>query len=178
MGGRSGQGVRQGAVSATLARVESGIKNQSFETGILVDDNGNIIFRKDGDESSVTFTQQELLLMQNRVFTHNHPGGRSFSLQDALLASTWQLSEIRAVAKPVSPGGNIRVYRLFISPDVSRSQIQKLYTRFDSEIKEEFTTAVLSKKMTISQANATHHHTIWQRISNLKIGITYIVEDK
>jgi hypothetical protein len=178
MGGRSGQGVRQGRSSATLARVEADIKSQSFETAILVDDNGNIIFRKDGNENSVSFTREEAMLMQNRVLTHNHPLGRSFSLQDALMATTWQLSEIRAVSRPVSPGGNIRVYRLFVSPDVSRSQVNKLYERFDSQVKAEFTSAILRKQMTTKEADALHHHTVWKRISDLKIGITYIVEDK
>jgi len=100
MGGRSGQGVRQRAQGSDISRIsatEATIANQRFETGILYDANGNQIAYIDGAKDHVLIPRD--LMERATVFTHNHPGGSSFSLADVKILSLFSnLNEIRAVS--------------------------------------------------------------------------------
>lgn len=73
------------------------IATNKYETAIVYDSNGNIIFKKKGNIDSVQFTQSEKKKMKGCVVTHNHPKGSSFSAEDIFLFKNMQLSELRAV---------------------------------------------------------------------------------
>lgn len=86
-------------LTKAVSDVESNIRqNKSHETGVLFNKDGNIVIDKRGGSRSVQFTKDECLLMNDGIFTHNHPGawgysendimriGNSFSIQDIALA--------------------------------------------------------------------------------------------
>ncbi|WP_269849543.1 hypothetical protein [Methanosarcina horonobensis] len=80
---------------------EKVIKDNDFETAIVLDNKGDIIFSKKGKKSSVSFNAEELEKIKGNSFTHNHPRGTSFSLPDIQLASTYRVVEARACGKKV-----------------------------------------------------------------------------
>ena len=79
--------------------IEDKIRDQDAESAALVDKDGNVLFYKDGDVSSVGFTKEECLMMKDNVLTHNHPGSSMFSSEDVDLWAYWGLQGIRATTR-------------------------------------------------------------------------------
>ena len=90
MGGRAGGGAGMGrgsrggggAVGATerglskqeiksLLSEEGAIRGNDFETAVIVDNKGNVVFKKKGDKTSVTIPYGAPL--KDNILTHNHP---------------------------------------------------------------------------------------------------------
>ncbi|MBC3930231.1 hypothetical protein [Undibacterium curvum] len=72
-------------LDSTFARIEPQIAKQGFETGVVVDDAGRVLVRRDakiGQDSAIMFTQEERNLISGNTFTHNHPNGSPFSIAD------------------------------------------------------------------------------------------------
>ncbi|MDM7919207.1 MAG: minor capsid protein, partial [Methanosarcina sp.] len=69
-------------IEAIFREHEKTIKDNDFETAIVIDKKGEMIFSKKGKESSVSFNAEELEKIKGNSFTHNHPHGTSFSLPD------------------------------------------------------------------------------------------------
>lgn len=109
--GRNNSGVRGSKSNNPLLRrlkmVEMGIRMNRYESAIVIDRRGNIIFEKKGGERQVIFTRKEANEMKDNVLTHNHPSslgsmgvislGSTFSREDINLAVSSNLKEIRAV---------------------------------------------------------------------------------
>ena len=76
---------------------EQSLVGRTKETAIIYDENGKFIFTKRGKESSVEFTRKEVKKMKNRIVSHNHPSGASFSISDWLLFKAGNLQELRAI---------------------------------------------------------------------------------
>lgn len=72
------------------------LSSNNFETAILYDEDGNVIFKKKGNADSVSFSEKEKKQMKGCVLTHNHPNGSVFSSNDINMLRTGILSEIRA----------------------------------------------------------------------------------
>jgi hypothetical protein len=81
----------------TITSFEKQIYSQKFESAALYKD-GIQLFKKDGSEHAVNFTNKEMKLMKGATLTHNHPGGGNFSFDDVGIMSQTGLSEIRAVS--------------------------------------------------------------------------------
>lgn len=77
--------------------VENGIRNNELETGAAFNSDGVILFKRQGLPDQVTLTDHELNLLNNAVFSHNHPKGMPFSIADIRMAITYNIKEIRAV---------------------------------------------------------------------------------
>jgi len=69
-----------------------------IEYASLLDADGAKLWIKGGAESVVEFTPDELGQMAGKLVVHNHPGARSLSRADLLLAATRALRRIYAVA--------------------------------------------------------------------------------
>lgn len=72
------------------------IAENKFETGILYDSDGKIIFSKKGTSNEVKFTKAEISKMKGCTLTHNHPDGTVFSPNDIDMMRQGGLAEIRA----------------------------------------------------------------------------------
>lgn len=77
--------------------VENEIRNDELETGAAFNSDGVILFKRQGLPDQVTLTDHELNLLNNSVFSHNHPKGMPFSIADIRMAITYNIKEIRAV---------------------------------------------------------------------------------
>lgn len=168
-------------LTKAVSDVESNIRqNKSYETGVLFNKDGNIVIDKRGRSRSVQFTKDECLLMNDGIFTHNHPGawgyaendimriGNSFSIQDIALAVGNNLAEMRAV----TPNYTFSMKRPDGSWGISVEELMKLYNDENRNLRLEFTRRINKGTLTISQASATHFHILWKRLSK-KLGFDY-----
>ena len=168
-------------LTKAVSDVESNIRqNKSHETGVLFNKDGNIVIDKRGGSRSVQFTKDECLLMNDGIFTHNHPGawgysendimriGNSFSIQDIALAVGNNLAEMRAV----TPNYTFSMKRPDGGWGISVEELMKLYNDENRNLRLEFTRRINKDTLTISQASATHFHILWKRLSK-KLGFDY-----
>ena len=79
---------------------ENEIRNNDYETAVVVDQKGFPVLKKtDHNKDEVSFAGVDLSRLEDGIFTHNHPGGYTFSYQDVGFAYNNGLSEMRACHK-------------------------------------------------------------------------------
>lgn len=76
--------------------IEDKIRKQPFESAAVVDNDGNMLYFKDGMQSQVGFTRMECMQMKGNTLTHNHPRCSMFSDADLKCMAVNGLQEIRA----------------------------------------------------------------------------------
>jgi (2Fe-2S) ferredoxin len=69
------------------------------EHAVVINPAGEVIVRKQGNENSVTFYNNEMLLMKDCVLTHNHPTNITLSSPDVDMAIITNMKEVRATCK-------------------------------------------------------------------------------
>ncbi len=78
--------------------VEDQIRGQrDFEIGVFFDATGRELARFHGKVDQVSIPALWLANMKGNTFTHNHPAGGTFSVEDIYQAAQYKLGEIRAV---------------------------------------------------------------------------------
>lgn len=77
--------------------LEDEIRYDSLETGAFFASDGRILVRRQGAADNVRFTNTEARLGFDGLFTHNHPMGGNFSLDDIIQAAIINLKEVRVV---------------------------------------------------------------------------------
>lgn len=80
-------------INKTLESVESEKTGLDYEVGTIVDLEGNVIKSFDGKENSVEVPTE---LLKGNIFTHNHPNGSCFSVEDLKSFTSSGLFELRA----------------------------------------------------------------------------------
>ena len=74
-------------LASQLEVVERRIRTLGYEHAYAFAPDGTLILdTTDLAPASVGFTEDQLSLLQDAILTHNHPGGRSLSPNDLLLA--------------------------------------------------------------------------------------------
>ena len=166
-------------LNTTLRRLEEEIVNQRYETTIVLDENGNIILRKDGDDKSVPFTDEEVAKMKGMILTHNHPrgwtfpeddprhAGNGFSPDDIHIAALGGIKELRAI----SPG---YIYSLKPGKNGWLKPLDSwnIYQEISNQVRREFENKILAGEMKLSQAEAIHWHEVSTRFAKL-YGLEY-----
>ncbi|MGN0548550.1 MAG: phage minor capsid protein [Acutalibacteraceae bacterium] len=79
-----------------LYRHERILTGNNYETAIVYDSEGNVLFKKKGNRDEVQFSKSELSKLKGKVVTHNHPQNSCFSADDITLMYQNQLAEVRA----------------------------------------------------------------------------------
>ena len=74
--------------------IENSIKDQSFETAVIYDKEGNVLKTVDGDKLSVDIGGMP---QEAHTLTHNHPNNSSFSRQDLIYLQDQKLNRMRVV---------------------------------------------------------------------------------
>ena len=74
--------------------IENSIKDQSFETAVIYDKEGNVLKKVDGDKLSVDVGGMP---NEAHTLTHNHPNNSSFSRQDLIYLQDQKLNRMRVV---------------------------------------------------------------------------------
>lgn len=164
-------------ITNTVIAVENEIrKNAKFETAVAFDKNGRVLIDKRGKATSVAFTDDEIKLVKDAVFTHNHPRGwaakentigrigSSFSIQDITFAVGNDVAEIRAV----TPTYTFSLKRPEKGWGVSVDKISKMYEKYNSALLSENIRNIRRQnwnESVVERANVSHFHILWKRIS-------------
>lgn len=90
-------------VHKNVAELENKNRKLRHEEAYAFDDEGNLVFSKGGDRNSVSFTRDECSRLYGTTFTHNHPGGSVFSMEDIFFLEKNGLKEMRAT----QPNGGV-----------------------------------------------------------------------
>lgn len=77
--------------------LEEKIRRNDMETGIAIDADGSVLLSRKGRADQVGFTESEFRVMRGTLFTHNHPGNGTFSIEDGARAHEANFVELRAV---------------------------------------------------------------------------------
>lgn len=158
-------------IDKTLKAVESKIRNKSVEHGVIVDKKGKVIWNKIGknDYIDVTSALEKGLLYEN-IFTHNHPLGTSFSLEDVISMFKYRLSEVRAITKK---------YNHIIRPPLEFSYSQKSLkniireiNKLGEQIASEVNDDIISRQFGLEVPYKEYNHILWMRVAT-KTGIRY-----
>lgn len=166
-------------VRQVIADAEREFHPLRYEHGRAVSDSGEIVFDKSGGASHIRVSGGDLRRLQKArgvVFTHNHPQGwrfpvddprhegSSFSLEDVNLACMAGLAEIRAITpthryslRPGSEGWNEAYWHTVVWP---MAQAQESAVRLDLQ------SAILRGQMTCEEAGATHYHALWSQVAH------------
>lgn len=91
----TGSALFSSEVKKRLYQHERIIAGNRYETAILYDANGKLLFQKKGDSDEVRFDAKQIKQMRGGVLTHNHPNDSCFSPSDLNMARRGNLAEIR-----------------------------------------------------------------------------------
>ena len=81
----------------TAVKIENEIRRDTLETGAIIGKDGALLARKQGIADQVQYDVDDLRKMKGATFTHNHPAGLPFSVDDIERAAEFKFSEIRVV---------------------------------------------------------------------------------
>lgn len=155
---------------------ENKIRNLDYEKCFAFDASGKQIFYKSGSKSRIEFSDKEAYRLKDSIFTHNHPGGGTFSKDDIKFASKQSLLEMRAVSSnrnySISPpeGG--------WSSDWWQKEGSNYYTLARQETRVFLKEELAAGRITKDQINDMHyqHHELWLRFAE-KSGAKYTWEE-
>jgi len=106
--------------------------------------------------------------------THNHPSGRSFSIEDIKLAIAWNLKGIRACGKQ---------YRYYLNLptdgwtwELWEDIIEPLLEKVEEEVFNELIRLLIKGQLTIKDIEFRYWHEVWNRIAE-EVGLDYGCEE-
>lgn len=155
-------------LSKVIAKTEKDILKETgnkYEACVALNDKGGSIITKSGDNNSIAFSKDEMAKMKGaKVFTHNHPSSRCFSIADIILGMKLGIRQIRAIATN-SVKGNI-TWVLDLPSNLDNSDIQdfvRIYKLNDFLQYMAFQADIATNKMTVDEANTSHHYEVLQK---------------
>lgn len=148
----------------SLEKHERDIIKLDYEKAVVVDGLGNTLILKGGAKDHVMFTQEELSVFPGNYLTHNHPQGRSFSVNDMVILKDRRLREIRIIgqrrvgADRITPElGEKILYRFTVLDDIYYEQdvsaVVDNYRKATATAKEEIDPLFYSGKLGVNDAN-------------------------
>lgn len=150
---------------ARAVELENEIRHESLETGAFIAWDGRILLRKTGLANRIGFLASELDSMHGTTFSHNHPGGSAFSIDDILLASEFDLLEVRAVDSRFRHIANTL-------PKLSEKLLSRAYDLQMNKIHPIVGQAVRMGQLHPADANAERLHLVWSKLA-LHFGFQY-----
>lgn len=143
---------------------EDDIKKQDFESCAAFDENGEIIFSKDGEKDRVAFNDEERIMCNGTIFTHNHPIGYSFSPADIRWACQSEMKEMRVISKSgerftmvMEDGSNFNM-------KLWDDKINGIQRDMNNWVHEDFSEKINNKILTIQEATDSHWDTVWRKV--------------
>jgi hypothetical protein len=154
---------------AAAVKFEEEIRAAKLEHGAFFSADGSMIISKVGERNKLSFYPHELEGTQGSLFTHNHPGGTSFSPKDVMSASELQLNEVRVAAKywrhtMSAPGG-------WPTPGVIKSTFNRELLQAYPEVDK----MIAARQLSSAFADAEAQHLAWVEAAK-KLGLIYVRE--
>lgn len=160
----------------TILDIEEFIRFEPIELLYVVrPDDGQVIFSKSGNEDSIYLTDEECLLLEGNIVTHNHPFDDltisvSFSEDDVLCAAAHGAAEVRAVTptdkfsiRPPRQGWNLNYCFDVLLPAIEAAKPQ---------VQAQMSSELLAGLMSEPEANRTYCHRLWSVLAP-QLGLTY-----
>ena len=149
---------------STLKGHEHEIRRMNVEKGYAYDDAGNVVVSRVGEADRITFTSEEMVKIRNdcTVFTHNHPSGGSFSVDDIILAQTSDIREIRAVS------GHFNHVMLIDESEFALPRqgiFRGVVANEDKKLWVENMASLRAGKTTLEEIQINHWHEVWQAVA-------------
>ena len=160
--------VKESPLQKQLNIFENSIKDQDYESVGVYNEQGQIIFQKDGEKDRVDISKEEGLKCHGQTMTHNHPVGHSFSPSDIYCVCFNEMKEMRCISKStgvkysmsMKDGSNF-------SRKLWDDKIEAVYNDANSRVRMDFTSVMYNKEMTIQQCNDAHWNAVWSLVSEL-----------
>lgn len=155
-----------------VVEYEDGIRDKDVEHGAFFGDGENsLILDGKGDTNMLAFdlTQNQLNNLKDSTFTHNHPKGGTFSVDDIVSACDMELREIRAVT------GKMRHSMAFNARWINKNELRRAIDEAIPKANDTVTAMLLSDEINISNANNEVSHQVWRLIAQ-RFGFTYTRE--
>ena len=89
------QNNKNNKLAKTLHKVEEAKRKLDYEVGTLISPDGKIIKKYIGGAHNISIPVTDKWLFEGNIFTHNQPGGRTFTVQDILRFIDYKLYEAR-----------------------------------------------------------------------------------
>lgn len=70
-----------------------------YETALIYDSNGDLMFKVKGDRGQVQFNKKQISQLKSCIISHNHPTNSCLSSHDIFILKNTKASEIRASTK-------------------------------------------------------------------------------
>jgi hypothetical protein len=135
-----------------LLRAKSGKKN--IEYGGVIGKEGELLFTKQGGKSYISFSESEMALMDGGILSHNHPEGRSLSMEDMSLVIRKNLSRIYAI------GNNGSIYAASVKYGITVNELTAARSNAAREIRSSFLEKISKDEITASDAGKYHDHAV------------------
>lgn len=149
----------------TIVRThEAQIRDMPYENCFAFADDGTIVLQKSGTVNRIEISQAEGELLRGKVFTHNHPGGSSFSMEDIQTGSILKVREVRAT-------GRYRTYIMGMTdgsnmdPFLWRERGMRAFFRSRAEVNEAFSREYNAGRLTKTEWNRSYWHEVWKKVS-------------
>src|SRR5438876_12431967 len=106
---------------------EEAIRHAPVESLYAFDASGRLVLVKTGGPREIEATFLEVSRLRDTVLTHNHPGGKSFSLDDVQVAMIGDVAELRVVTadrrfrlQRPTEGWNLEFFKQSVVPAYQR----------------------------------------------------------
>jgi len=163
------------ALKDAVRNKESVIANLDHEKCFVFDKAGKVVFEKTGKENRIEFSNEEMDKLQGtEIFTHNHPGGGSFSPEDIQFTWLRQIKEIRAVCTDYEYSAKITkewkagVWNAFVD------RMSLIY----GQVKVGFWREIDEGSITADQARIEHWHKVWSKMADVTPAFEYTREKR
>lgn len=156
--------IKESRLENQLNFFENSIKNQDFESVGVYNEQGQIIFQKDGEKDRVAFNDEERLKCHGAIMTHNHPIGYSFSPADIRWSCQAELKEMHVISKSgerfimkMEDGSNFNM-------ELWDEKINVIQRDMNDYVHADFEAKIYDGRMTIQEATDTHWDTVWRQV--------------
>ncbi|WP_200919834.1 hypothetical protein [Duganella sp. Leaf126] len=150
--------------------IEERIRDDTLETGAFVAPDGKVLAQRQGQPDRVTFKGSDFDGVAGAVFTHNHPGGTSFSLADVAHAADLNLAELRAVTP---------LQRFSMMPGKAWPDPGTIQKAYNAELKHaqlDVHNRVTGGELQAKFKAAETAHILWERVAK-RLGMQYTREN-
>ncbi len=155
----------------TAVQIEDEFRRDAAETGAFIAPDGRLMLRKTGLPNRVGFLPEELTGMSGATFTHNHPGGLSFSLEDIVLAWELRLTEVRVVTTRFR---HLAFAFTSVAPD--EKELHAAYDLDQRRLVAQTRHKVIVEELHPADFGTEVQHLTWVRLSR-KYDFTYLREN-
>ena len=150
--------------------IEERIRHDKLETGALIGADGQVLLQRQGMPDQVRFPEDALRQGRGATFTHNHPGGTSFSVDDVALAAEFSFSELRVVAPlqrfSMTPG------KTWPGPVDIETAYNDVLKHAQLDVHNRVTAGELQAKFKAAETM----HVVWERVAK-RLGMLYSREN-